>query len=153
MLRLALIPAVVWLYAQPVAAAEHKWIGTTVVSATTGCGSGWNPLGAVLNTLFKLPVAGSTNGTDSDFNFFDKHWAAGFHLQNGVFTSAYKLANATVVGSGSGIYLASLRFTSQTPAAIATTTQFVTITGNVKDFDFRPGCNISFKTSLSKSPF
>ena len=151
--RMALIPALVWLFTHAAVAAEYKWIGITVVSATTGCTSGWNPVGVVLNTLFKLPVAGSTNGLDSDFNIFDKTWATGFHLQNGSFASTFKLVHATVVGSGSGIYQASIRFTSQTPAVIATTTQFVTIAGIVKDFDFRTGCNISFKTSLSKSPF
>jgi hypothetical protein len=153
MREIVLITAALFASAQAAHATEYKWIGTTVVTATTGCSGGWDPKGVVLNTLFRLPVVGSTNGPDSDFNIFDKTWATGFHLAGGKITSTFKLVDAAVVGSDTDTYQASIKFASQAPATIATATPFVTISGNVNDFDFRTGCNIAFKSSLTKSPF
>ena len=61
----------------------------------------------------------------------------------------YKTVTGTTLGRNGSQFTASMRITQQTPAPadLTATTPFVTIEGDIKDFDQTPGCNISFRGS------
>lgn len=148
MVRTSAVIAALLLGIAPAKAAEVVFKGAMLITSTSGCTSGWNPVGEIKEATYWLPIAGSSNGNKSVITLREGTGAEGFATEDGVFTSSYKTVNATHVGTLTGTYTASLRMASQSPAKPVATTNLIRATGTIKGFDFRAGCTISFDMSV-----
>jgi hypothetical protein len=79
------------------------------------------------------PAGIGDNPVHSDLNIFNFGGSHGFRLLNDSFGTAWKLVNSTrIIGSSQFNEVDTyVRFTTQIPAVITTTTNFVNITGEI----------------------
>lgn len=87
----------------------------------------------------------------------DPRTSLSLHEQGG--SQNYTLASGSLIGAtfqtvaGTGIYrqaftyTTTMRITSQAPATLTTTTNSVTLTGNINNFDSVAGCNVQFRAA------
>ena len=117
------------------------------ITNTSGC-TGWDPVNQFFLGTYWIPVTGSTNGPDSVLTMHSGDAGAeGFYLPGGVFTSLFKTVQALHIFTRTDIYSAFVKVSSQTPAAIATTTQKITVNGQVKGFGSTLACIVTFAFS------
>ena len=130
------------LFVAPAQAKTH-YEGTLVVIATAGTCADYDPIGERLLVRFQ-PAGVGGNPTSTGFTFM---WGNGGYGATvaGPITSKYKTAVLTTLFDyGDSTGSTQIRFTSQKPATIATTTPWVEATGNITDFDGMPGCTVTF---------
>ncbi|MGQ0484526.1 MAG: hypothetical protein ACT4SY_04140 [Hyphomicrobiales bacterium] len=79
----------------------------------------------------------------------NSHIAINHTLPSGTLVgTTYKTVNATKVQiEGGQTYTSQMRLTSQSPATIVLSTNFVSFTGNIANFDNVAGCTIGFRGS------
>lgn len=154
-MRLLLSAATVLvLLAQPVAAAKVTWRGNMCVTAfTAACPAGDWEL-ACYSMAFRPPNLGD-NGPNTLFAFGDEEFRYGMRLASGTLVgSTPKTVTQTTITTGgfsppSGV---TMRFATQSPASITTTTPNVFMTGVINNIDGYAGCNISFRASGVLAP-
>lgn len=62
----------------------------------------------------------------------------------------WAVVNGTFVGRSGGDFPASLKFDTVSPYRITEKTNFVTLSGRIKDFDGITGCDISFRAAYNR---
>lgn len=124
--------------------------GGLTVTSTSGCQNGWDPKNQFFIGTYFVPVAGSSNGSDSTITFHQLDSSEGFTLINGSFTTAYKKVQGTHVYTRAGTYDAYVLVSVQTPAVITTSTKSLTMAGSLKGWSFNSSCIINFHLNAVK---
>lgn len=131
-------------------AARFSWVGYLQITAFSGT-CDYDPRGTRGMAQFMPELAGTDNGPGSRLIWYEDIHAKGYSLANGLFTSTFK--NATANYMGRYIFednpgLVKVRFLSQVPATITTTTKTINITGQIQAYDAMPLCRVTFQTTL-----
>lgn len=127
------------------------FMGGLHVYSTSGC-VGWDPVRMFQLATFQVPVAGSTNGTDSTITIFMGNNSNAFQLRNGVFTSTFKWVEATGINGRAWTYSAMVKVTAKTPATITTATTSAEIVGSIKGGYGNPECVTNFRLNGVRLP-
>jgi hypothetical protein len=128
-----------------------RFEGAASVASSVGTCTGYNPRGKRLTVRFQPGGVGS-NPADSGFTYFlDGNGGYGLTVP-GAITSAYKAAISTtgLFDYGGPSPTQYIRFSSQTPPIIATTTPSLSIVGVIKNFDNMAGCFAIFNLGAVK---
>ena len=140
------------LLAQPAIAERVEFSGSLCLTATnaTCSANGWNA-GGCFATRFLPPNIGDSPNTQ--LSIFSRTYATNFIRSPGSLVGrTYRPVDVTKVAGGGGTYSATMRFTTQTPTAPTTSTEFLTMTGNVDGWDNIPGCVVTFKAAHTRCP-
>lgn len=126
--------------------------GFCLTSITTGCiAEGWK-VGDCLSSRYTPPNLG-TNGSSTRLSIIGDYYAENYTLPSGsLIGTTYKTVNGTLVWSSGATFTSQMRITAQRPAPLTATSNYASITGNIKDFDSLPGCNIGFRASGTRKP-
>ncbi len=137
--------------AGPAEAAKVRFEGGAVITSVSGTCKDYNPTGNRFHTRFR-PAGVGDNGNWSGLSFFQLNGAMSFAIDNGSFTSSFKTVTYGQIydNAWGGDFPVQVKFTKQSPATIATTTQFVNITGAITNFDSMKGCTANFNAALVK---
>ncbi len=130
-------------------AARLRYWGGFVITAQ----SGTCPNGNEVNTRTAVRFTTESATAASTLSLFRAENAYNFRV-NGRFTSTYKTAETIAIHDFGGTppNTVKVRFTSQSPAAIAATTNFINVTGQISGWDEGPACVVTFRMSLAKRP-
>ncbi|MGQ0485200.1 MAG: hypothetical protein ACT4SY_07615 [Hyphomicrobiales bacterium] len=94
-----------------------------------------------------------TNGPSTRVSIIGEYYAENYTLLSGnLIGTAYKTVNGTLVWSSGATFTSQMRITSQLPAPLTATSKYVSITGNIKNFDWLPGCDIGFRAAGTRRP-
>jgi hypothetical protein len=128
-------------------AARLRYWGGMVITAQSGTCPNGNEVGVKFATRFTTESASLA----STLSLFRGENAYNFRV-NGRFTSAYKVAEAVAIHDFGGDpgNAVKVRFSSQSPATIAATTNFINVTGQISGWDEGPACTVTFRMSLTK---
>ena len=131
------------------AAHRHRFWGAMVVtSATAICAGEVDQKFAV-----RFRPSGLGDGTSSTITLF-RHDSARHFEVNGLFSSAFQAVTATdvfdYVSTPSNVV--SVRFLSQSPTNITTTTTNIVMRGQIRGWDENPTCTLTFGLVLTKRP-
>lgn len=146
--------------AAPVEAAKARWQGTFVITTATGTCNDYDPTGGRGLASFEPELTGTDNGAGSNFTLVEDVFTYAYQLHDGfgVFTDVFKQVDTMYVGtSGFGpddTANVKLRFVKQTPPAakLKKTSPFITITAEIQNFNYMPGCTVSVNAALVKRP-
>lgn len=146
------------LSAGTASAVEVKFAGTFLLKAKgTGC-SASVPL-RTQALMFYWPPGLGTNGSDSSVllrDWFELGNTQHFRLASGSLVgSAYKTVTVTTIfnkgGGGGNQHAATMRFSSQSPATVTSTTPDIKITGAITNWYSDADCTVSFSAVLSRA--
>jgi hypothetical protein len=90
------------------------------------------------------------NGERTRLSYFNTFFAENYTLETGnLVGNTFRTVAGTSVGRSGSQFTSQMRITEQdpSPADISDTSPFVTLVGNIRDFDGIPGCNVTFKAS------
>lgn len=94
-----------------------------------------------------------TNGPATNLSILEYGGAQNYRLPSGsIIGTAYQAVAGTGVYRLGFTFTSQMRITSQSPANLSTAA-VATITGDIKDFDFLPGCNVKFRGSGPRHEF
>jgi hypothetical protein len=153
MKRLWLAALTAGLMSTPVYSANVEFRGyVCLLTVTPACTvEGWSA-GNCGAFRYRPPNLGD-NGPQTRFSYFDGLFAENYTLQTGsLIGTVFRTVQGTGVGSGGWTFTATMRFTSQTPAALAATSPTVTLQGNIRTFDGIAGCDVSLRASGPRLP-
>ena len=109
---------------------------------------GWNT-GCFSTMRFSPPNLGD-NGPPTKLSFFNIFFGENYNLSTGnLVGTKYKAVTGTALGRGSFQFTSSMRITTQDPkpSDLTSTSPFVSVIGDIKDFDGNTGCTVSFSGS------
>ena len=152
MFRLCLAVFTFFWFAADAEAARFRWWGHFEIYAKSGTCPDYDPIGTRGFAWFRPELAGSDNGAGSKLIFRQDLWTKGYRIPTGLFTTAFKQAETIYIGDNWGpddTAIAQVRFITQAPPTLATTTVSIIITGQIKNFDFMPGCVVTFRAQFS----
>ncbi len=130
------------------AEAAPRYDGALVVFAKSGTCPDYNPVGEQMFVRFR-PGGIGDNPANTGFTF--KWGNGGYSLTvPGAITNSFKTGTLTSMFDYAGTGLADIKFSSQIPATILTTTQWVYAVGSITDFDGMVGCTVTFRMSAVK---
>jgi hypothetical protein len=145
------------LVAAPSAEARETFFGYgQIVGRNAAKCTDWDPLGDRFVVRYRPPIAGTDNGPDAHIGLFYQNGARGLNVPGGVnvgANSAFKFAPSVNVFDGWGIVnqpVQLIRYLVQAPANLTPTTQFITIIGQIRNWDWQLGCTVTFRFSLQK---
>lgn len=133
------------------AQAETRFVGRIIFTAKSGT-CDWDPVGNRAQIRF-TPANVGDNGSDSSLSQFDDDWGGlGATLVGGSFNTTLKAVRAYDIWGGawsrSGV---KVKFSTQTPATILTTTNLVNVTGQLQNWVGGPLCVVTFRMSLVRA--
>jgi hypothetical protein len=128
-------------------AAQSRWMGDLVITAKSGSCPDFDPVGDRYVVRFQ-PGGVGTNGASTFLNLHGRNWVMGYKKAAGRFNTAFQPVQTTMIGASIGTATSYIRFATQAPAAIAATTRFITVTGQIKGYDYMPACVVTFSTVL-----
>jgi hypothetical protein len=139
--------------AVPAEAARVRWEGHYLIKQSDGACDSYDPRGTRGNVHFEPQLAGTDNGPGSSFALYRDLFASGYRLASGRgnFNENFKTVDAIYAGSGIAAdetATVRIRFTRQNPSKIETSTNFITIVAEIRNFDFMPGCNVTVHMAL-----
>jgi hypothetical protein len=140
-------------------AAEVKFAGTFLLRAKSAGCSASIPLRSQA-LMFYWPPNLSTNGADSSIilrDWFDTGNTQHFRLASGSLVgSSYKPVTVTTIfnrgGGGGNQHGATMRFSSQSPATVTSTTPNIKISGAITNWYSDADCTVSFSAVLNRAP-
>lgn len=154
MIRLLLTGAILSLSATASVSQNVRYIGSfCLTSVTPGCASeGW-AVGNCTTFHLKPPNIGS-NGPETKMSVFFPVFALNYSLSSGTLVgTTYKTTTSTAIGLNATSFPADVRFVTQSPATLTATTKFISINGNIKDFDDPLfNCDVGFRASAQQRP-
>jgi hypothetical protein len=129
------------------AARIRFWGGMVITNTGTGCG------GNETNRKFavRFRSAGVGDGTTSTISLFESEQAYNFQV-SGVFNSTFKDATTVAIHDYGGAppNQVKIKFTSQSPVNITSTTQNIFATGQISGWDEQPTCTLTFRLALTR---
>ena len=97
------------------------------------------------------------NREDHILTIFKQNNAQGYRLQTGYFTTAWKSVENIYVGGGWGsddsvvnVYLRLVSQVQDPAGGINANTQFINAVAQILNYDYMPGCQVTFRLSLQK---
>jgi len=139
--------------ASSVSAAEVDFRGgICITSAAAACSTGSWKVGDCLDMRYRPPgLLG--NGPATRLSFFTNDFAENYTLPTGTLIgTTYKTVNGTAIEEVARTFTAQMRITAQSPATLTATSNFVSSTGNIQDFDAVTGCTVGFRASGTRRP-
>jgi hypothetical protein len=138
-------------------AERARWQGHFFLKSTSGTCDNYDPVGTRGLAFFEPQLAGTDNGPGSSFVLHQDTFAKGYRLASGTgrFDDSFKEVETIYVGTDWGPdddNTVRVRFTSQKPAVIKRSTNFVTIVAAIQNFDFMAGCTTFVHMALLKRP-
>lgn len=149
MRRLAITLSTLCLLAVPAQAARIEFRGTFhITSANQTCiDAGSASVGEILSLRYNPRNVGD-NGPATRVSVFDRFFAENYTLPSGsLIGTVFQNVDGAGIARGLFTFPAQMRITAQQPATLQLSTVSVTLTGNIKDFDAEPGCQIGFKAT------
>ena len=132
------------------AAVEFRGAGY-LTNPTPAClDQGWSPVEFGV-ARYRPPLVGG-NGPDTHIAFSQIGGAESFVLSTGALGTKFKAVQGGQTYSATGLFNARVRVTTLRPTLIDTTTQDVTIAGQIDGFDATTGCVFDFRFDLTKKP-
>jgi hypothetical protein len=126
---------------------QTRWVGAGSISDQTGTCPNGNRIGDRFFVRFR--PSGLGNGPESNLNLFDQGFAQA-HKANGRFSRRFKRVQYLNIGGGSGSNSETfVRFRSQSPSRLTTTTPFIDIVAEIRGYDFQPRCTVTLRVGLT----
>ena len=98
---------------------------------------------------FTPPKLGS-NGASTRLSYYFRFFSENYTLPRGRLTSKFKKVNGVGIGRGAFSFTARLRLTKFTPKTVKSSTTFIDMAGQIRDFDGVANCNISFRATFTR---
>ena len=133
-------------------AAHIEFSGSLCLTAAnpTCTANGWSA-GACFATRFQPPIVG--NSVQTKLEIFSRTYATDFARASGsLIGTAFLPVTVTKVAGAGYQYNATMRLTSQIPAAPTSSTPFITMIGDISGWDEIPGCVVTFKAAHTRCP-
>jgi len=133
-------------------AVQHRFIGGAVITGKSGTCPDYDPTGDRFHVRFR-PSGLGTNGSNSGLSLFQLEGAINFRV-SGRFNTTAKLATTTYIYSFGDVNpnAVTVKFTSQVPTTLDTTTQYINAAGVITGYDYMPLCTVTFTMSVTKRP-
>lgn len=132
---------------------QVRFVGNWHIVSKTNNGACnlYDPVGERATARFRLVIAGTSNGTQANLSIAYSDGARNFRA-NGNFTTAFKTTVGTNIFDSAGTVTPAqlVRFVTQVPATITSSTRFINITGEVNNYDFMPNCRIQFGLTVQR---
>lgn len=128
-------------------AAQSRWMGDLVVTGKSGSCPDFDPTGDRYTVRFQ-PGGVGTNGAVTFLNLHGRNWVMGYKKATGKFTTVFQPVQTTMIGASIGTATSYIRFATQAPAAITAATRFITVTGQIRGYDYMPACVVAFSMVL-----
>ena len=139
------------------AEARERYEGFFQINSKLGTCTDYDPVGDRLTAKY-LPALVADNGSQTQIGLFYQFGARALNINGKVnvvppsSTSGFKAAASVNVFEGwNSVPNQQIRYNSQSPVNIAANTPNITIKGQIKNYDFMPGCIINFVMILTKS--
>jgi hypothetical protein len=144
--------------AVPADAARVRYFGTFIIVSKTENNKcvDYDPVGERLVARFQPFIPGSDENNRVALGIFYQDGGRGYQLDSGNFTANFKNAKAVNLFDGFDTPqpVQQVRFATSSPAAdkITEATKVITITGEILNYDWQPGCRIQFSLLVQKRP-
>jgi hypothetical protein len=151
--KLAAIGVLVLVSTVPASATYLEFNGSFCLTAanSTCQAQGWNS-GTCFTTRY-VPQGFNNGGTTTNISLFQHDYAVNFVSPTAsLIGQTFQPVTVTKVGSVGYEFTANMRFTSQSPVSPTTTTPFITIDGNMENWDGITGCTVGFKAAFTRCP-
>jgi hypothetical protein len=125
--------------------------GFCIAAMTQACEAEGHAVGKCY-ALRYTPRNLADNGPATKFSIFDAWYGQNFTRESGsLIGSKFKAVRGTLIGrSGFQFESARMRITEHSPANPTLDTQFVSMVGNIRNFDDASGCDIEFNATGTK---
>ena len=129
------------------AAAQVRWQGIGILTSASGCDLF---VGSTFRTRYRAPLG--TSAGEYRLGVLEARNAEGYRWQ--LDGNLFSFANGTAVGDGPFRFEATprIRQISRSPAVLASTTLFVSLTLEIRNSEGVPGCNVVLSNSLTLRP-
>ena len=151
--RLAAIGALVLVSTVPASATYVEFNGSFCLTATNSAcqAQGWNS-GECLVTRY-VPKGFNNGGAATNMSLFAHSYAVNFVSPSAsLIGQTFQPVTVTKVCSIGYEFTANMRFTSQSPVSPTATTSFITIGGDIENWDGVTGCTVGFKAAYTRCP-
>lgn len=130
------------------AAAKVRWVGLFYVDAVSAkCPSDY--VGKTWQAKFR-PSGLGDNGPTTAISLFHPNGALNWRGKGRIGAAWKKVASYSIYDTENDIGPVRMRFTEQSPSTLKASTRFITIRGQVEDFDEYAGCTVTFSMPLTK---
>jgi hypothetical protein len=132
------------------AEARVRYMGGFTIVAASGTCTDYDPVGERLQARF-TPSGIADNGGRSSLSLFQFDGAQNYVI-DGRFGPKFKTVGYTVIYdfADQPTPKSSLRFTSQSPAKLSPTTDFITVEGQIQNYNYMKGCTVDFRLALTR---
>jgi hypothetical protein len=146
MLRI-ILSAVILAMVSTAAEARVRWQGVLHIVAQSGC-TDYNPVGDYFRVRFR-PANVSDNGPNTFLSMFGGRNSQSFKVAGSIGTTLVT-AETMTTGDGFGPYdvAAQIRFTAVRDFTLLPV--FAVLAGQIKNYDYMPGCLVTFRLGLIK---
>lgn len=127
--------------------AQSRWMGDFVVTGKSGSCPDYDPTGERYIVRFQ-PGGVGANPAFTFLNLHGRNWVMGYKKATGKFNTVFQPVQTTMIGASIGTATSYIRFATQAPATIAATTRFITVTGQIRGYDYMPACVVAFSMVL-----
>jgi hypothetical protein len=130
-------------------AARVRFWGGLVITAQSGTCPNGNEVGSRYAVRFSTDTAMAP----STLSLLRSEHAYNYRV-DGRFTATYKAAETVAIHDFGGDpgNAVRVRFTSQSPSTVSSTTNFINVTGQISGWDEGASCVVTFRMSLTKRP-
>ncbi len=137
--------------ATPSSAQSVRFEGFMTITGATGTCTDYNPTGDEALVRYRPGGVGS-NPANSGLSFFYPVGAYNY-VPTGKFTGTFKAVQETEIFEyASNQPDSRVRFDTQQPATVTTTTNFINVTGAIENYDWMTGCVAQFAMSVTRRP-
>jgi len=145
--------------AAPASAADYDFDGLFRVTASAGECNDYDPVGDHLFARLRYRVPAVVDNQDWILTLYGDGYGRGYAIENGYPGPSYKVVDTIYIGGGgwgpddsvANVFLRQTAITA-VPAGINANTKFVSIEGQIYNYDFMPDCLVTFSASLQKRP-
>jgi hypothetical protein len=139
----------------PASAAEVEFRGGGYIEDfTSACAADGYTDPVYVNAIYRPRKLGS-NGASTRFSFFfPSYYAASYELPKGKLGAAYKKVVGGATGTATSFFIVKprMRILSKAPGRVKASTNSVSVTGQIDNFDGVSNCTATFRLSLQRHP-
>jgi hypothetical protein len=148
------------LLALPASAANYDFDGLFRVTASSGTCTNYDPVGDHLFARLRYRIPQEVDNWDTILTLFGDGYGRGYAIDVGYPSTSWKSVENIYIGGGgwgpddsvATVYLKQLSLTVVPAGSINANTKFIDIVGQIYNYDFMPGCVVTFSASLQKRP-
>lgn len=147
----SLVLALTGITATGAFAQSVRFEGFAILTGFTGTCADYDPTGEEYGVRYR-PGGVTGNPADTGFSLFAQTGAYNY-VPNGVFGPTFKAVQENEIFDYHNSQSDSrVKFLSQVPTAVTTSTNFINATGQIDNFDTMTGCRVRFIMSVTRRP-